>query len=173
MGTINFFFTHNSRQLKTAFAITAIIFAIFIAALLFFGSKEYSLFDNITLPLGFGILAGLIVALIMMLTGYINWSYRERYFKKQLKILIDKHRFNIRPYPKSIWAMTMPALHGNVYHQEIIIELVEQKDLFISFINKDTPINNKNVFFYRYSNFKKLGVKSLVKELTTMATPAG
>ena len=172
MGTFKNFFTHNSRHLKTAFTIVTVIFALFIAALLFFGSKKYSLIDTITLPIGLGVFAGVIVVLIMLLAGYTNWLYRERYFKKQLKIFIEKHQFDIRPYPRSIWAMVMPALHGNLYDQEIIIELVEQKDLFITFINNDTPINNKDGFFYRYSNFKKLGVENLVKELTAMAQHA-
>lgn len=172
MGTIKIFFAHNLRQLRAAFITVGLIFAVFVVALLLFGPTPYSLFDTITLPLGFGLLAGFIVILIMLLTGYINWLYRERYFKKYLNLFSENYQFDIRPYPKSIWAMTMPALYGRINDQELIIELVEQKDLFIVFINENTPISNKEGFFYRYKNFKKLGVENLVKELTTMAQPA-
>lgn len=172
MNSIKSFLTYNSRQIKTAFTAVTVIFALFIAALLLFGSKKYPLFDTISLPIGFGVCAGLIVVLIMMLAGYTNWLYREKYFKRHLNIFIEGHKFDIRPYPKSIWVMPMPALHGSLYNQEIIIELVEQKDLFVTFINEDTTISNKGGFFYRYSNFKKLGVENLVKELTTMAQHA-
>ena len=172
METIKTFLTHNARQIKTAFTAFAVIFALFIAALLLFGSKKYSLFDTITLPIGFGALGGLVVVLIMTLTGYANWLSKEHYFKKHLKIFIENYQFDLRPYPKSIWAMTMPALYGSLNGGEIRIELVEEKDLFISFINENTPVNNKHGFIYSYKNFKKLGIDNLVNELTAMTRPA-
>jgi membrane-bound metal-dependent hydrolase YbcI (DUF457 family) len=171
MDTIKNFLTYNFRQVKTAFTAVTVIFALFITALLLFGSKKYSLFDTITLPIGLGVFAGLIVVLIMVFAGYTNWLYRERYFKKHLKILIETYQFDIRPYPKSIWAITLPALFGSLNNQDMIIELIEQKDLFISFINQKTPANNKHGFIYSYKNFKKLGIDNLVNELTHMTTP--
>jgi hypothetical protein len=172
MGTIKIFFSYNLRQFKTAFLAAMLIFALFIACLLLFGSNKYSLFDTITLPIGLGVFAGLIMVFIMVLTGYNNWVYRERYFKKYLPIFIEAYQFDIRPYPRSIWALTMPALCGTLSDQEIIIELVEQKNLFISFINEKTPITNKHGFIYSYQNFKKLGVHNLVDELTSITRAA-
>ena len=171
MGSIKTFFTSNLRQLKAAFLAASVIVAIFTAVFLIFGSTKYSQFDTITLPLGLGAFLGLVVTLMIILIGSINWLYKENYFKKHLKVFIENHLFAIHPHPKSIWELTMPALYGNLNSRDIIIELAEQKDLFITFVNENIPVNNKEGFIYGYKNFNKLGVEHLLKELTFMTTP--
>ncbi|MET3978427.1 uncharacterized membrane protein (DUF485 family) [Mucilaginibacter sp. UYP25] len=169
METIKSFVAYNLKQLKIAFIITTSIMAVFIACMLFFGLSRYSLFDKITLPIGFGIVVGCSVVLMMILIGCINWFFRERYFNKHLMILIDQFNFSVRPYPKSVWELTKPALFGSLHGQEMVIELIEQKDLFIAYKNGSNDFDKKYGLIYRYKNLKKLGVENLVKELTTIA----
>jgi len=171
MESIKIFFTNNLRQFKAAFLATSVIVAIFIVALLTFGSTKYSLFDTITLPLGLGAFLGLVVTFTIILIGYINWLYKEYYLKTHLKLFIDNQLFAIYPHSKSVWEMTMPALYGNLNSQEMIIELIEQKDLLISFVTDNISVNNKKGFIYRYKNFKNSGVETLYNELIFMTIP--
>lgn len=164
VSEVRIFLFHNNQQFKLAFAVSSLTMITVVGILLILGDNKYSVFDKIILPLALGILAGVLVALLVIFIGYMNWLGRRRFFDKYFTDLIEAHGFQVNPYFKSAWELTMPALRGSINGQKMYIEMIEQKDVFISMID-DYDWRSKEGIIFRYKTLKKSGTATLIAEL--------